>query len=172
MRSDRNRFLRRCSYALLLLVLFLLSHSRGTAIVLWQATVDATPFLLAAIAIFEGPYTAGIFGFFAGMLESLHSTRVEGLAALYLALFFLLFGLIGASSLRPVLPNALLGGSACILLRGVLRYVFFYLFVYRMSLPVALRQLAAEWLPALPIGVLLWFIVRALRRRFREGVEE
>ena len=169
MRSDKNKTIRLCAYALLLLLLFLLQHTRGLALRVWQAAADATPYLLAALALLEGPYVAGAFGFFAGLLNCLHTTTVEGLSALYLGLFGILFGLLGAHYMRPVMASALLGGSVCIVLQGVLRYIFYYALVYQMDLLTAGKQLAAEWLVALPAGVLLWFVVRAVHRRFQES---
>jgi|GEM_PF-1347650 hypothetical protein len=168
MRSDRSRAVRICAYVLLLLAMFLLQHSRGTAVVLWQATADGIPFFLATLALLEGPYVAGSFGFFAGLLLALHTTTVEGLSALYLGLFGILFGLLGTYYMRPVLPSALLGGTVCIAVQGVLRYVFYYLLVYHMDALTAGRELLAEWLLALPSGVLLWFVIGAIRRRFQE----
>ena len=49
-RSDRYSFLKYGSYALLMLGLFLLQSSRGTALWLWGASVDVLPFFVAATA--------------------------------------------------------------------------------------------------------------------------
>ena len=50
-RSDRYSFLKYGSYALLMLGLFLLQSSRGTALWLWGASVDVLPFFVAATAL-------------------------------------------------------------------------------------------------------------------------
>ncbi|MEA5039052.1 MAG: hypothetical protein VB086_04360 [Clostridiaceae bacterium] len=171
MRGNRNRALRLCAYALMMLLIFLLQHSRGTAVQLWRATADAIPYFLATLALLEGPYTAGIFGFFAGMLLSLHAVTVEGLSALYLGLFGIVFGLLGSHYMRPVLPSALLGGTVCILLQGVLRYLFYYALVYQMSMTAALAELGAELLLSLLTGIPVYFLVRAVYRRFQENEE-
>ena len=67
-RSDKYLFLKYGSYALLMLGFFLLQSSRGTAISLWGAAVDALPFFVAAVALLDGPYAGGAFGFAAGVL--------------------------------------------------------------------------------------------------------
>ena len=75
-RSDRYSFLKYGSYALLMLGLFLLQSSRGTALWLWGASVDVLPFFVAATALTDGPYAGGAFGFAAGVLASLNTPGV------------------------------------------------------------------------------------------------
>lgn len=169
MRKNTKRTLKLCAYSLLLLMIFLIQHSRGTALHLWRATADAIPYFLAAIALLEGPYVAGMMGFFGGLLLSLHNTTVEGLTALYLALFGIAFGLLGTHYMRPVLPSALLGGFACVLLQGVARYIFYYALVYKMDVVIALQELGAELLLSLLTGIPVFFLVRMIYRRFQEN---
>lgn len=169
MHGNKFRTLRLCAYALLLLVIFLIQHSRGTAVQLWRATADAIPVFLAALALLEGPYVAGVFGFFAGLLQSLHSTTVEGISALYLGLFGIAFGLLGAYYLRPVLLSALLGGASCIMLQGVLRYIFYYALVYKMDAVTGLKELGAELFISLVSGVPVFFLLRWIFQHFQEN---
>lgn len=169
MRANRYRTLRFCAYALLLLLIFLIQNSRGTAVQLWRATANAVPFFLACLALFEGPYVAGTFGFFSGLLLSIHTTTVEGLTALYFCLFGIAFGLLGTYYMRTLLPSTLIGGSVCILLQGIVRYIFFYALVYKMDLMIALKALGTEWLLSLISGVPVFFIIQAIYRRFQEN---
>ena len=67
-RSDRYVWLKYGSYALLLLGFFVLQSSRGTALWLGGATVNVLPFLVAAVALLDGPYAGGSFGFAGGVL--------------------------------------------------------------------------------------------------------
>lgn len=167
-RSQRYALLKYGGYALLLLGVFLLQSSRGTALFLWGASPNALPFLLAAVALVEGPYAGGSFGFVCGMLLTLNSTGLEELQALYLALFGVLFGLFGAEYLRPVIPSALAGGLLCLGIQAVFRYVFVYLLIYRAGPGYALRQFCGELLLSLPLGAVIWLAVRRIHRRFTE----
>ena len=132
-RSDRYSFLKYGSYALLMLGLFLLQSSRGTALWLWGASVDVLPFFVAATALMDGPYAGGAFGFAAGVLASLNTPGVEGFSSLYLSLFGVLFGLFGACYLRNILFSALSGGALCMTLQSLFRYVFHDLLFYGMG---------------------------------------
>lgn len=166
--SDRYTILKYSSYALLMLGLFVLQSSRGTAIHLWGATVNAMPFLVAAVALLDGPFAGGVLGFFAGVLLTVNGTGVEGFSSLLLSLFGVGFGLFGAHYLRPVILSALSGGLVCMVVESVFRYVFHDLLMYGMSLPVALGLFGARLLLSLPAGALTWLLVRAVHRRFTE----
>ena len=52
--------------------------------------------------------------------------------------------------------------------QAALRYLFYYLLVYRAGPMWALRQFAGELILAVPAGALVWLIVRRLHRRFTE----
>ena len=61
--SNRHTILKYSGYALLMLGLFVLQTSRGTAIHLWGAAVNAMPFFVAAVALLDGPYAGGVLAF-------------------------------------------------------------------------------------------------------------
>ena len=167
-RSERYALVKYGSYALLMVGLFLLQSSRGTDLRLWGGAWNMMPFFVASVALLDGPYAGGGFGFAAGMLLAVNSTMPEGLSALLLSLFGILFGLFGAEYLRPVILSALSGGLICMTMQAALRYLFYYLLVYRAGPGWALRQFAGELILALPAGALVWLIVRRLHRRFTE----
>lgn len=166
--SDRYTFLKYGSYALLMLGLFVLQSARGTAVFLAGESVNVLPFFVAAVALLEGPYAGGGFGFAGGVLLSLNSSGVEGFASLWLALFGVLFGLFGAHYLRRVTLSALAGGLICVLTEAFFRYVFRELPFYGMSPGEALLGLGASLLLSLPAGALTWLAVRQICRRFTE----
>lgn len=166
--SDRYTFLKYGSYSLLMLLFFLLQSSRGTALWLWGATVDVMPFFVAAVALLDGPYAGGAFGFAAGVLLTLNSAAVEGFSSLALGLFGIGFGLFGAYYLRTVIFSALAGGVLCMTLEAVLGYIFHDLLFYGMGLLEALRLYGLQLLLSLPAGALAWALVRAIHRRFTE----
>ena len=167
-RSDKYLFLKYGSYALLLLGFFLLQSSRGTAVSLWGVSIDALPFFVAAVALLDGPYAGGAFGFAAGVLTTLNSAGVEGFSSLYLALFGVLFGLFGAYYLRTILFSALAGGILAMMLEAFFRYVFYELLFYGMPLGQALTAFGLKLLLSLPVGALAYVLVRVVHRRFTE----
>ncbi|MBQ4578633.1 MAG: hypothetical protein IJA84_06165 [Clostridia bacterium] len=167
-RSDRYTWLKYGSYALLMLGFFVLQSSRGTAVWLNGATVNALPFLVASVALLDGPYVGGIFGFAGGVLLSINTTGVEGFASLSLGLFGILFGLFGAQYLRNILFSALAGGLVCMAVESFFRYVFHDLLIYGMGLPQALGLFGRQLLLSLPAGALAYGLVFLVHRRFTE----
>ena len=167
-RSDKYLFLKYGSYALLMLGFFLLQSARGTAISLWGAAVDVLPFFVATVALLDGPYAGGAFGFAAGVLTTLNTPGVEGVSSLYLTLFGVLFGLFGAYYLRTILFSALAGGILAMMLEAFFRYVFYELLFYGMPLGQALTAFGLKLLLSLPVGALAYALVRVVRRRFTE----
>jgi len=167
-RSDRYTLLKYSGYALLMLGLFVLQTSRGTSLYLWGATVNVMPFLVAAVALLDGPFAGGVLGFFAGVLLTVNGTGVEGFSSLLLSLFGLGFGLFGAHYLRPVILSALSGGLVCRVVESAVRYVFHDLLMYGMGMPEALGLFGARLLLSLPAGALTWLMVRAVHHQFTE----
>lgn len=167
-RSDRYVWLKYGSYALLLLGFFVLQSSRGTALWLGGATVNVLPFLVAAVALLDGPYAGGAFGFAGGVLLNLNNAGVEGFASLSLGLFGILFGLFGAYYLRNILFSALAGGMVCMAVESFFAYIFHDLLIYGMSLPQAMGLFGRQLLLSLPVGALAYVLVSAVHRRFTE----
>ena len=56
---DKRRVGKILCYLLLLTAFYVLSDARGVLYGMGLPTVNALPFLVAAIAFFEGPYTGG-----------------------------------------------------------------------------------------------------------------
>lgn len=166
---SKKEVIKHIFYVFLLVALFVLENTRGTAIIVYGAKLSALPFFLAALALFEGPYTGGIYGFAAGILMSIHSPFIEGLSAMYFGLFGALFGYLGAMYIRRVLPAALLGGSVCIAAHGLIRYFFNFRLVHDMGLSQGLLQIVVELGLSVVPGVLVFYIVRAIFRRFSGG---
>lgn len=167
-RSEKYNFLKYGSYALLLLGFFLLQSTRGTAVWLWGSSVNALPFFVAAVALLDGPYAGGAFGFVAGVLLTVNTAGVEGFQSLYLALFGVLFGLFGAGYLRRMLLSALAGGTLCMTLEAVFRYVFRDLLFYGMGLGQAAAGFALRLALSLPAGALAYGALLLVHRHFTE----
>ena len=167
-RSDRYTYLKYGSYALLMLGFFVLQSSRGTAVWLNGATVNVLPFLVASVALLDGPYAGGAFGFAGGVLLTVNSAGVEGFSSLSLGLFGILFGLFGAYYLRNILFSALAGGIVCMVVESVFAYVFHDLLIYGMGLPQSLGLFGRQMLLSLPGGALAYALVFLIHRRFTE----
>lgn len=160
-----------CAYALVMILCFVLQSARGTALSLWGGGINVLPYLVAAIALFDGPYAGGSFGFFAGLLLSLSSMVIEGLVAMAMGLFGIAFGQFGRMYLRQVLPSVLLGGLLYSIIHGLCRYIFYYALVHGISPVYGLQSLLGEVLLSLLPGAAMFFIVRAIRNRFMESEE-
>ena len=168
MGGQKHRIIKQCAYALLIILASVVQNTRGLPTTLMGGRLDMLPVLVASIALFEGPYTGGALGFFAGLLLAIHSPMVEGLSALYLGLFGIGFGILGSGWLRRVCPAALLGGLCCIALQGLVRYVFYSRMVYGLALADVWQPLLGGLLLAVLPGIGAFYLVRGLHRRFSE----
>ena len=171
MSGRKNKAVKYCAYGLLLLAVFILQSSRGTAVTLWGFKMDLIPFFVTALALFEGPYAAGSFGFAAGLLCASNSPILDGLYATYYGLLGAVCGVFALRYMRRVLPSALLLGVGAALLKGVIAYLFYYGLVYQAPIGrMALLLLGDTALSAVP-SVLIFFIIRAIDLRFTEKDE-
>ena len=163
--ADKRRVGKILCYLLLLTAFYVLSAARGVLYGMGLPTVNAMPFLVAAIAFFEGPYTGGCMGFYSGLLLSISSSTMEGAETLILALFGVLCGSVGVVLLRRILPSVL----ACALLAvpGAISATYYTLFYSVPFLSVAVRYAQILLLSLLP-GAAGYFLVRAVCRRFSE----
>lgn len=169
MRANRHKITKYCAYALLLILCFALQNARGVLPSLWGAKTDVMPFIVAAIALYDGPFAAGSYGFAAGILTSVHSPVIEGLSALYLLLFGVAFGVFGQLYIRKIAPAALLGGAACIAVQSVARYIFYYRLVYSVTLDYAVLLLVGELTLSILPGIVMYYVIRGVHRRFAEA---
>lgn len=170
-RSEKLQAIKYVIYALVMLAAFVLCSARGVMPCLWGATMNPMPFLVCAIALYEGPYVGAGFGLGAGLLVSLHSVMVEGLASLYLGLYGLGFGLLAVVCLRQILLNAMLGGVLCVLIQGAGRYLFYHGLVHGIPLRQDALTVAGELLLALIPGFILCLLVKKICNKFREVLE-
>lgn len=166
--SDQKPVLKYGACALLMLAFFLVQSTRGLAIHVRGMSVNAMPFFVAAVALFEGPFAGGSFGFFAGTLLSVNAPGMEGFSTVFLTLFGVIFGLFGSHYLREVALSALSGGVLCTALESLLRYLFSDYLVYGMSLLQWVERLSVGLALSLPMGVLAYVLVRRIHRRFTE----
>lgn len=168
----KNTVIKYCAYALLLLVVYVLQSSRGTALSLWGLKIDVTPYFVMTIALFEGPYAAGCFGFAAGLLSVISSPVIDGLLALYYGLLGALCGAFALRYMRPILPSALLLGLLASVIQGVLGYLFYYALLYGAPLGRSALLLLGNAAVSLAPAALVYFAARGIYLRFAEKDEE
>lgn len=168
MQTKKNFRRRIALYLLLLLVLYLLHFSRGTRLRLWGASPDLLPFFLAAVALFEGPYTGCALGLVAGLLTAVNSGAPEGLLALYYGLGCLCLGWFTARHMRRTLPAALLCGVALSGVKTLLTFFFFYALVYRAHSLGALVRSGYSLLFSMVLAPLAYLAVKKIHTRFTE----
>lgn len=155
-------------YFMLTFMLFIFQTTKGFRITLFGASPDYIVMLIPAVALFEGPYLAGVLGFFSGILLSTSSPNVEGVEALWLSLIGVFVGHFGALYLRRVLPALMLVGLSAILARGLISYVFYYGLAYSAPALEVLRLTVLKALWSIPFGALIYRLVRWLNLRFSE----
>ena len=168
MMSRRNEIVKYCAYGFLLLGLFILQTARGTALPQWGLELDLIPFFVMALALFEGPYAAGCYGFAAGLLCAVGSPFVDGLLALHYGVAGTLCGLFAPRYMRPILPSALLLGTIVSGVKGIFAYVFYYRLMYDAPLGRGLLLLAGDVAVSVLPAIAVYFAARAIYLRFTE----
>ena len=161
-RNYKKAIIRYPAYGVLVIVFFALQSSRLPGWTFWGATADVMPFITAAAAIYENPYCAGIVGFGAGLIASLHSTVTEGVEALFLAIFGIVFAYFAKVWFSD---NALLpffGGIAALFLFDLLVCIFYYGLVYEMSFGAGVKMIFARLVLSSPGGALACFLMKKL----------
>ena len=164
---NKKKALKVLCYLLCLTGFYILSSARDVLSDADFATINALPFLIAAIAFYDGPYMGGMMGLYSGLLLSLSSSTVEGAEALGLAFFGILCGSVGVLFMRRFLLSILACGSVFLCLRGIISavyYVLFYAIPFGGIFGGYLRILLISLLP----GSLGYFLIKAIHRRFSE----
>ena len=155
-------------YGVFAVVLLVLQSVRTPSLTLWSARADFLPFLVVALSLYEGPYLAGVMGFFSGLLLAVHSVTVEGLACLYLSLIGVVLGWLFDKYFRQNILLPIMAGTVCLIFAEVCKYVFYYRLVYQLSVGMGMLTLAGSLILSVPFGVLVCFVVRWLFHMFEE----
>ena len=167
-KQRKGLFIKILLYGIFAVVLLVLQRSRATGINLWSATANFMPFLVASLALYENPYMAGGIGFFAGMLLSVHSPTIEGLAAIWLGLFGVVYAYLAEVFFRNNIVLSIIGGAGCLAFGEICKHVFYYMLVYGVKLGTGLLTLAGSLILSVPLGTAVCFAVRYISRRFSE----
>ena len=103
----RERFLKFGFYAFLVFSLYVLQSTPGVLSVSGIKPLMVLPACLA-IALYEGPFVGGLFGFFFGFLCDTGSETLFGFSALFFLVFCAVVGFLATYVLRPSLLNGML----------------------------------------------------------------
>ena len=162
---DRRHALRLLLYLAAVTAFYVVFAAVGSVWGGAAGAINILPFLTAAIAFYDGPYTGGAFGFYGGMLMSLASTTVDGADALILGLFGIVCGSLGVVFMRRILPSVIYCGTVLLALRGVISATYYRLF-YAIPFTRVLLSYVVIILVSLAPGAAGYFVIRAIHGRF------
>ncbi|MBO5973134.1 MAG: rod shape-determining protein MreD [Clostridia bacterium] len=164
----RKSVLKWLVYGVFAVVLLVLQSSRTPGLTLWSARADFLPFLVTALALYEGPYLAGTMGFFSGLLLAIHGVTIEGLACLYLSLVGVVLGWLFDKYFRVNILLPILSGAMSLLFAEICKYVFYYRLVHRLSIGLGALTAVGALALSVPVGVAVCYATRWLSRFFGE----
>ena len=164
----RKSVLKWLVYGVAAVVSLVLQSSRTPSLTLWSARADFLPFLVTALALYEGPYLAGSVGFFSGLLLAVHGITIEGLACLYLSLTGVVLGWLFDKYFRRNVLLPIMAGALCIIIAEACKYVFYYKLVYSLSAGAGMLTLLGSLILSVPAGAAVCFATRWLHRFFGE----
>ena len=165
--GENKKTLRYLGYGVLAVLIFALQSSRLCDISLFSATADYMPFLIAALAVYENPYVAGVTGFFAGLMLSLRSFSIEGIDSLFLSLFGVFFAYLAMTFFRENVFFTLVGGGVSLFTTELLKYVFYYLLADGVGISTGLLYITGKLIISAPGGLVTVLTVRRIAHDMR-----
>ncbi|MBQ3062173.1 MAG: hypothetical protein IJD03_00770 [Clostridia bacterium] len=162
---DRDRLIKTVLYFLLVTLAYAICGTRG---MVWgpdMVTVNPMPFIIAAIAFYEGPYMGGSLGLYAGLLLSIQSHTHEGFEALVLAMLGILCGSAAVMFMRRTFASVMVCGLSFMAVRGIISSIYYQLFYGIPWQGIMVEYLKITFLSALA-GAVGWMIVSNIHRRF------
>ena len=164
----RKSVIKWLAYGVFAVVLLVLQSSRTPSLTLWSASANLLPYFVSALALYEGPYVAGIMGFLSGLLLAVHSNTIEGLACLYLSLFGVVLGWLFDKYFRKNILLPIMAGTLCIIIAELCKYIFYYMLVYKLSPVMGMLTLLGALILSAPLGTAACCAVRWFSRHFAE----
>ena len=122
----RRKIIKFSVYAIIIYVLYILQSTPGFLEVCTTAPILVLP-ACVCLAVYEGGFAAGIFGFFAGLLCDCAAETVFGFNALFCMAICVGTGLVFNYMLRRSVLNVMLVSLLAIFSRSV--FEFFFTFV-------------------------------------------
>jgi len=113
------------AYGLLLLFLYVLQTTPGLFVILGSKPMLVVPAAIA-IAMYEGEFTGGLYGAFAGLLCDMAGRMLFGFNGLFLTFFCIAAGLLVIYLMHCNVWNAMLYVFLAMLATGSLEFLFGY----------------------------------------------
>lgn len=159
-------FLKYASYALLILLLYVLQTTPGMFAIHGITPMWVVPAAMT-IAMVEGEFVGGLYGAFAGLLLDMGGVALFGFNGLFLSVCCVIAGLLVIYLLRCNLLGCLLFVAFTLVPRGSIEYLFAYgmwghdnvwkLYVW-VTIPTIIYTLA--------VTPLVYWLVRWMNRKF------
>lgn len=162
----RRKIIKFSVYAIIIYALYILQSTPGFLEIGGTAPILVLP-ACVCLAVYEGEFAAGIFGFFAGLLCDCAAETVFGFNALFCMALCVGAGLIFIYVLRRSVLNVMLISLFAIFARSVLEFFFtFVIYDYAGLAQFFYTVIApqAAWTTVFSLPLCLLF--RALHRRF------
>ncbi len=166
-RSARRAMLKLALYFVIILAAFVLQTSAGGLMTVSGTSASCLPFLVAAVAFYEGPYMGGACGVIAGFLSSVATSTSEGSEVLILSLFGALCGVLAFNYMRQIITSILVCACGYLAVRGIISGVYYRMFFSVNMGMVLLEHFRALLLSIIP-GIVFANLIRITYRRFSE----
>lgn len=159
-------------YIVLLIILYALETASGLPQRFFGVRIDILPCVVMSAALLDGPMEGIILGFIAGILYDVGFTNAEGILPLYYMICGGAAGLLSLYYLRRIWPAQVMLSAGTMLLLGAARYGFSWIMQKPLPLLRYAQTLCGEILFAALLSPLIYWIVRAISRRFTAAESE
>ena len=162
----KRKIIKFSTYALIIYVLYILQSTPGFLEISGTAPILVLPACIC-LAVYEGEFAAGIFGFFAGVLCDCAAETVFGFNALFCMLLCVGAGLVFIYVLRRSVLNVMLISLFAIFTRGVLEFFFtFVIYDYQGLAQFFYTVIAPQAVWTAVFSLPLCLLFRYLHSRF------
>ena len=162
----KRKIIKFSTYALIIYVLYILQSTPGFLEICGTAPILVLPACIC-LAVYEGEFAAGIFGFFAGVLCDCAAETVFGFNALFCMLLCVGAGLVFIYVLRRSVLNVMLISLFAIFTRSLLEFFFtFVIYDYQGLAQFFYTVIAPQAVWTAVFSLPLCLLFRYLHSRF------
>lgn len=162
----KRKIIKFSTYALIIYVLYILQSTPGFLEICGTAPILVLPACIC-LAVYEGEFAAGIFGFFAGVLCDCAAETVFGFNALFCMLLCVGAGLVFIYVLRRSVLNVMLISLFAIFTRSLLEFFFtFVIYDYQGLTQFFYTVIAPQAVWTAVFSLPLCLLFRYLHSRF------
>lgn len=162
----KRKIIKFSTYALIIYALYILQSTPGFLEIRGTAPILVLPACIC-LAVYEGEFAAGIFGFFAGVLCDCAAETVFGFNALFCMLLCVGAGLVFIYVLRRSVLNVMLISLFAIFTRSLLEFFFtFVIYDYQGLTQFFYTVIAPQTVWTAVFSLPLCLLFRYLHTRF------